>query len=396
MNMPFNPRQHIGRQLFSGFLCDEQSSKALSEAASELGWPAGLISTGGLRNAVQTLAVTSSPSILVIDLSESPDPLNDIGALAEVCEPGTVVIAIGTINDVRFYRDLVGSGIHDYLLKPLNPDHIRDVMSQAQLMLSGARAAEKGSARPHGMVAFTGTRGGVGTSSILTSVAWLLSEGRGLIDAIENPGRIDSLYIERAMMRANPNLAVLSAETPLSNPMLTDGAAFFQLQHEMKQAFEFTLVDLPRHMLTQSPQLLGEVQTLVLATELTLAGTRDTLRMLSWLKSQAPQLNVLVVANKVPASDPEISRKDFEHAVERAVDVCIPLNIKVAVQAAKLGKTMAELAPGEKMGNGFDSLAAELVTAITGEEEATMGAAPSLLGRIASLRDLLPRKAKAA
>ncbi len=164
----------------------------------------------------------------------------------------------------------------------------------------------------------------------------------------------------------------------------------------MKQAFEFTLVDLPRHMLTQSPQLLGEVQTLVLATELTLAGTRDTLRMLSWLKSQAPQLNVLVVANKVPASDPEISRKDFEHAVERAVDVCIPLNIKVAVQAAKLGKTMAELAPGEKMGNGFDSLAAELVAAVTGEEEAVMGAAPSLLDRIASLRDLLPRKAKAA
>ena len=39
-------------------------------------------------------------------LSESGDPLNDINALAEVCEPGTVVIAAGQVNDVRLYRDL--------------------------------------------------------------------------------------------------------------------------------------------------------------------------------------------------------------------------------------------------------------------------------------------------
>ena len=37
------------------------------------------------------------------------DPLNDINALAEVCEPGTVVIAAGQVNDVRLYRDLVAS-----------------------------------------------------------------------------------------------------------------------------------------------------------------------------------------------------------------------------------------------------------------------------------------------
>ena len=39
------------------------------------------------------------PNILFVDLSESADPLNDINALAEVCEPGTVVIAIGQVND---------------------------------------------------------------------------------------------------------------------------------------------------------------------------------------------------------------------------------------------------------------------------------------------------------
>ena len=39
--------------------------------------------------------VSASPMILFVDMSESGDPLNDINALAEVCEPGTVVIACG-------------------------------------------------------------------------------------------------------------------------------------------------------------------------------------------------------------------------------------------------------------------------------------------------------------
>ena len=53
--------------------------------------------------------MSASPQILFVDLSESGDPLNDINALAEVCEPGTVVIAAGEVNDVRLYRDLVST-----------------------------------------------------------------------------------------------------------------------------------------------------------------------------------------------------------------------------------------------------------------------------------------------
>src|SRR3546814_20858896 len=82
---------------------------------------------GGLRNAVQSLSITASPNILMVDLSESGDPLNDSNALAEVCEPGTIVVAVGQVNDVRLYRDLIASGIHDYLLKPLSRSEERRV-----------------------------------------------------------------------------------------------------------------------------------------------------------------------------------------------------------------------------------------------------------------------------
>jgi len=424
MNAPFKINGAAAREAFTAFVCDDATVELLKPIATENGWDHGRINKGGLRNAVQTLSVSASPMILFVDLSESGDPLNDIGSLAEVCEPGTVVIATGLVNDVRLYRDLVNSGIQDYLLKPLSPEQLRESFNQAQMILAGPRASDAVVDRPHVMAAVIGVRGGVGASTLASSVAWQLSDkqnrttalldldvhfgtgaltldlepGRGLTDAIENPGRIDGLFIERAMVKANDKLAVLSAEAPINTPMMNDGTAFFQLQEEMKQAFECTVIDLPRAMLIQHPHLLYDVQTIVIVTEFTLAATRDTIRILSWLKANAPQASVMVVANRVPAAGPgEITRKDFESSIERGVDIVIPLDAKLATQAAKLGKPLIEVAKATKVGQAIQDIAGRLVVAAEGNDAKAAATGKSLLGKLADLKTKLPsKKAKAA
>ncbi|MBB5699075.1 AAA family ATPase [Sphingomonas yantingensis] len=375
MNAPWNPARAGTREPFVAFVCDENSAETMRQVASEQGWAAEKVNKGGLRNAVQTLSVSASPIILFVDLSESGDPLNDINALAEVCEPGTIVIACGQVNDVRLYRDLVASGIHDYLLKPLNPDSLRETFAQAHAALNAPKPSEATVERAHCAVAIVGTRGGVGASTLATSLAWLMSDkggrstalldldvhfgtgalaldlepGRGLTDAIENPSRIDGLFIERAMVRASEKLAVLSAEAPIHSPVMTDGSAFYQLQEELRSAFECTVVDLPRAMLVQFPHLLSEIQAVVIATEFTLAAARDAIRLLSWFKSNAPHVQVILVANRVPpAASLEITRKDFESSIERKVDFVIGYDQKLCAQAAKLGKPIAETGKGSK------------------------------------------------
>ena len=372
MNAPFQARAGL-RDPFTAFVCDEATADMLRPVAVEHGWSPEKVNKGGLRNAVQSLSVSASPNILFVDLTESADPLNDINALAEVCEPGTIVIAAGQVNDVRLYRDLVASGIHDYLLKPFTVDQLRDTFAHAQSILSGPRG-EAQADKPHVLTAVIGVRGGVGASTIATSLAWLLGEkanrstalldldvhfgtgalaldlepGRGLTDAIENPSRIDGLFIERAMVRANERLSVLSAEAPINQPMMTDGSAYFQLMEEMKNAFESTVMDLPRHMLINYPHMVHDAHVAVVVSELTLAATRDTIRILAWLKSNAPQTKVIVITNGVPSGGAlEISRKDFEQSIERSVDIAFPDDGKSAAQAAKLGKPMAEIATGK-------------------------------------------------
>src|SRR6476469_5721568 len=126
MNAPWKPATPGNRDPFASYICDEAALDVLRPVVIEMGWQPEKCHKGGLRNAVQSLSITASPNILMVDLSECGDPLGDINALAEVCEPGTVVIAVGQVNDVRLYRDLVASGIHDYLLKPFSVDPLRD------------------------------------------------------------------------------------------------------------------------------------------------------------------------------------------------------------------------------------------------------------------------------
>ena len=341
MNAPWKPASSGNRDAFNAFICDEAALDVLRPVVIEMGWQPEKCHKGGLRNAVQSLSITASPNILMVDLSESGDPLSDINALAEVCEPGTVVIAVGQVNDVRLYRDLLASGIHDYLLKPLSPSQVRDALINAQAVFSAPKSHDPSVAKRHVSTAVIGTRGGVGASTLATSLAWLFSAdeklptalldldvhfgtgalvldlepGRGLTDAVENPGRIDGLFIERAMIRANDNLAILSAEAPMSAPLMTDGAAFVQLEEEFRQAFEMTVIDLPRNMLINFPHLLADVNVALIVAEMTLASARDTIRILAWLKANAPHVHPIVVANKVQPGAGEITKADFETSI---------------------------------------------------------------------------------
>ena len=412
-----------GRDAFAAFMCDEASLDMLRPIVADMGWALEKCAKGGLRGAVQSLSMTSSPNILMVDLSESGDPLGDINGLAEVCEPGTMVIAVGQVNDVRLYRDLLASGIHDYLLKPLSPGSLHDTLVQAQAIFAAPRQHDETSVVKHLSAAVVGTRGGCGASTIATSLAWLFSTeqkvatglldldlhfgtgaltldlepGRGLSDAIENPGRIDGLFIERAMIRANEHLSILSAEAPINAPLVTDGAAFLQLEDELRAAFAMTVIDLPRHMLIAFPHLLTNVTVVVLVTELTLAGARDTIRLLSWLSAHAPLAQPMVVANKLQAAQAEISRSDFEASIERKIDFAIPCELKSATHAAKLGQTFAQANRGTTAGAALRQLAAR-VHGIGATEVAETASAPtarkSLLGKI-NVKAVLAKKRKA-
>lgn len=424
MNAPWKSGATGTRDPFSAYVCDDLTLDVVRSVCDEMGWQQEKANKGGLRNAVQSLSVSASPQILLVDLSESGDPISDINSLAEVCEPGTVVVAMGQVNDVRLYRDLMMSGLQDYLLKPVSPDALRDAISHAQMILNAPKVDDGVKDKPHLSLAVIGARGGVGASTIATSLCWLYSEkmghltglldldvhfgtgalaldlepGRGLTDAIDNPSRIDGLFIERAMIKANEKLSILSAEASIASPILTDGAAFFQLQEEFRAAFENTVIDLPRSMLIAYPHLMHDVNVVVIVCELTLASARDTIRLLAWLRSNAPHCAPIVIANKVQTVS-EVTRKDFEGSIERKIDLVLPYDPKATAQAAKVGKPLIDGARGSKVSSGIATLGdmAQNMSAQPADDAATKApteAAAKKSSMMGGLKAMLSKKQK--
>ena len=387
------------REPFAAFLTDDATIKTLNPVASELGWSTERIQSGGIANAVRSLSVMTSPEFLIVDLSESTDARADINALAEVCEPGTVVLAVGKENDVGLYRDLINSGIQDYMVKPVTAEILREAISSAQAALQAPIGMEDAAASPqaHKVVAIIGARGGVGASTIATSLSWILAHeldrhvaeldldvhfgtsaltfdlepGRGLCDALENPGRVDGLFIERAMIKESEKFSILGAEAPVTEPLNPDPAALAHLLSELKNSFEVVVVDCPRGIVTNHPHLLQEVTNIVIVADLSLAATRDTIRLLSFAQEAAPSANLLLITSKVaPGMNNEVTQKDFETSVERKADWIIPLDTKSALVSAKKGKSMPQAAKGSKPVRACRELA-ERILGVSKKEEKT-------------------------
>ncbi len=383
---------------FEAYVCDDDTTQALVPVLNERDWDPSLVKKGGIENAIRTLATAASPKFLFVDLSKSDSPMDDMNALAEVCQLGTMVIAIGKENDIDLYRDLINSGVQEYLVKPVTTDQLRECILVAENALRMANentetTVEKKSDK---LVAVVGIRGGVGASTIVSSCAWVIANemkqntaildmdiyfgtdaltfdlepGRGLCDALENPSRIDGLFIERAMIRQGENLSILGSEASLNDPTYTDPAAMSHLISELKHNFNYVIMDLPRNMAAEYPLMLSEADEIILVSDLTLPAARDVIRFLALCKTIAPETTVKIVLNKVAgAGMVEVDKKDFEASIERSVDWEIPFDPKLMVQASRAGKPLPQAAKMSKIVKVLTAISADITGDNMAEEK---------------------------
>ena len=122
------------------------------------------VQLGGIAGAVEHYAGQVTPNLLIVETRlAGQQALEDLDRLAEVCDPSTKVVVVGRVNDVELYRELMRRGAAEYLVAPLDPMHLIEV-------IAGLYSDPEG--RPIGrVIAFVGARGGVGSSTLAHNVA---------------------------------------------------------------------------------------------------------------------------------------------------------------------------------------------------------------------------------
>jgi pilus assembly protein CpaE len=316
-----------------------------------------------LDAALRRIHEGANPRVLVIDLSESPAPISELSSARAVGGDELKILALGTVNDVGLYRDMIAAGATDYLVKPPGREQLNAVLEK--------NASGGGTGGLGQVIAFIGSRGGVGTTTAAVSCAWIFAEerkeraalidldlhygtvalkldsdpGNGLCEALEQPSRIDSLFIERAMIKVSENLRILAAEAALAEPQVVDAGAIDVLLYELRRKFAWVIVDLPRYVTPVHRVVLSTASRAILLCERSLAGLRDTIRLQTLLREQAPQTRLFLVESGAHGDRATVGKGEFEKAVGKSFDATLSYDPKGAGAAANAGQPLPMAAP---------------------------------------------------
>ncbi|MBV8337791.1 MAG: AAA family ATPase [Alphaproteobacteria bacterium] len=317
------------------------------------------------------------PRVLLLDLADTAAPIAEVSSARTVAGAETKLVALGNVNDVSLFRDLLAAGCNDYLVKPAT----REALAAALEKRSAAAASGDGGLGQ--VIVFVGSRGGVGTTTTAVSCAWLLAEergervalvdldlhfgtialkldtdpGGGLCEALEQPSRIDSLFIERAMVKVTDNLRVLAAEASATQHLIVDAGAVDMLLYELRRKFARIIVDLPRGATPVQRAVLAAAGHVVVLCERSLAGLRDTIRLQAMMREQAPQVRLWLVEAGATAGRALIGKSEFQKGIAKALDASISYDPKSAGAAANSGQPLPMAVPRAPVVREFRRLA---------------------------------------
>src|ERR1700752_4167590 len=99
------------RPRFVAGVADDVTREAVSRAVAQLGWSNAKVRAGGLQAAMKAIDVTLPPTLVLVDLADATNPVEGMHELAQLCGPNTNFLAIGSVNDVSLYRQLVALGV---------------------------------------------------------------------------------------------------------------------------------------------------------------------------------------------------------------------------------------------------------------------------------------------
>ena len=341
---------------FMAFVNDAADLETLKAFANSQGWAQADINQGDIRTAAQFLKNNKSPLLLMVEIPSAGEAPALLDGLANVCDPDTKVITVGSINEYSFYCWLMDIGVFSYLLKPLTP-----------AMLEGAYQKSLGSAAQAGsndkklgkVIAVMGARGGIGASTISLNLAGIFAENmknpvalidvdpqmgsialtldlepsRGLREVMEKPDRIDSLFMERVMLKPHKNLSVMGAEEAMHETIHYHDQAPAMLLNELRGKFSLIVLDLPRRLDATNREFLKKADYVVLVAELTLLSLRDTLRLGDLLRDTLHLKPPVIVMNRIGmVKKQEMMPADFEKGVNAKIACSVPFAPDVFMQ----------------------------------------------------------------
>ena len=366
------------------FVGDNQTHGVVSNVLGEQ-FVDPVIRDGSTAQVIEYLSDAQPPGILIVDLSDSASPLTAIMSLTAALSEDTRIIGIGAVNDITLYREIVDAGATDYVVKPVTEKALTLALQRVNEPAAGTAAPQEIEHKQE-RIAVIGSRGGVGVSTVATNVAWYygqelnnktvlvdldlefgtvalsldLEPTRGLREALENPSRIDSLFISSATAKLTDNLSVMATEETLAEDLHFNPNAVDILFETIGRNTDAIVIDVPRSSFSVRQKALEAATKIIVVTEITLSGLRDCIRILASAEDAAPQTPIFVIANRAGSQGQAMPISEFQKAIGRKIDFQIPEDSKALNTAANNGKPLLQQDRRGKASKAIEKIASQL------------------------------------
>ena len=369
------------------FIADKTTAQAVSEAL-----PGIVVREDGIGAALGALSQSAAPATLIVDIGDSDDPAAGIRALAKLGGGRSRIIALGMINDITLYRALREAGAADYLVKPIVPITLAAAVTRLDNEVMPGATTSKGPSK----VFVCGARGGAGATTVAVNVAWHLSRrdsfrvalvdlditfgttalaldiepSHGLREILENPDRIDSLFVASAASRVGETLSVFATEEAFDQSYIAPAAidtTLGKLCDALGDSTNCIVFDVPRPLAISNPGIFKLADCVALVAEMNLCGARDAARMVGLIREIVPECSISLIANKCANRKGEIDVAAFGRGARLPVDHFLPLDPKAAAAAANAGQALGEAAPSSALVRMLASLADTIVPPTGGD-----------------------------
>jgi pilus assembly protein CpaE len=361
---------------------------------------------GGIDGAVETYKSNPTPNLIIVETSLPPTEIPaSLERLAEVCDATTRLIVLGHVNDVLLYRELIRSGVSEYIVLPTTAPTLVTAISD---LFAGEDAAPIGRT-----VAFVSAKGGAGGSTIAHNVAWGISQHlrqdvlildmdfafgtaglnfnqdppHGLADAVMANQKMDQTMLDRLMSKAANHINLLAAPVLLDKTYDFAERDFEQVVELSQKTMPVVILDMPHVWNSWTRHTLATVDEIVIVAEPDLANLRNAKNIGDTVKSLRPtEAPPMLVMNKVGiARRPEISPQEFSTSIECKLVATIPFEAQLFGTAANNGQMIAEVAANNRVNETFRQIAMQ----VTGRS------APVVAGKSQSILSSFMKKKRA-
>ncbi len=357
---------------------------------------------GGVATAIEFYQTAPTPNLIILESKREPrELLESLRNLAEYCDPSTKVVVIGHYNDVGLYRELIRSGISEYVVAPIS---MADVVSVISTIFVDPDSEPIGRS-----IAFFGAKGGVGSSTIAHNIAWSMSTlfksevvvadldlafgtaninfdqdpAQGIAEAVFSPERIDEVYLDRLLAQCSEHLSLLAAPSTLERVYDFDQDAFAQIIDTAQRSAPLLVLDMPHVWTSWSKATLMKADDIVITATPELANLRNTKNLIDMMKRLRPNdaPPKLVINQAGVPKRPEISAADFAEPLGISPMAVIPFDPLLFGNAANNGRMLGEMDAGHAIVHTINEIAHVLTgrSEIKTKKKAGFG---SLLGKL--------------